>query len=385
MAVVALAAMALVPSPSRAAYPWRGVLLDESRHFFGKETVKRILDRMAQDRLNVFHWHLTDDQGWRIEIKRYPNLTRRGAQRKLVKDWKPQPFWYDERTEGTYGPYFYTQDEVREIVSYAKERGIRVVPEIEMPGHSLAALASYPHLCCFPEMVRGSETFLHPSFRTPGRNMRTYCIGSDETVRFLEGVLDEVCELFPDEVVHIGGDEAPKGNWAECPKCQARMRQLGLKDESALQGWLMNHFIEYLAKKGKKAMGWEEMLIGKPDPRHVVVQCWHGPERARKALEAGYDVVMSPPKFCYFDFSQGIAGDKFVYNRRKVTKEDVARFDPADGIPDELQGRILGAESCNWTEGTATSEALEWKMWPRTSIFARRLLELTPIQKQGEK
>ena len=361
--------------PAAGTYPWRGVHLDESRHFFGKETVKRLLDRMAKERLNVFHWHLTDDQGWRIEIKRYPNLTKRGAQRRLVKDWKPQPFWYDERTEGTYGPYFYTQDEVREIVAYAHARGIRVVPEIEMPGHSLAALASYPELCCFPEMVRDCETFLHPSFRTPGRNMRTYCIGSDETVRFLENVLDEVCELFPDDVIHIGGDEAPHGNWKECPKCQARMKAHGLADESVLQGWLMNHFIGYLDGKGGRTMGWEEILAGRPDQRKVIAQCWHGPERALKAVEAGYDVVMSPPKFCYFDFSQGVEGDTLVYNGKTVVSVDkVAAFDPADGIPAALRRHVLGAECCNWSEGTVSSEALERKIWPRAAVFAQRLL-----------
>ena len=355
-------------------YPWRGVLLDESRHFFGKETVKRLLDRMAAERLNVFHWHLTDDQGWRVEIKRYPNLTRRGAQRRLVKDWRPQPFWFDERTEGVYGPYFYTQENVREIVAYAHARGIKVVPEIEMPGHSLAALASYPSLCCFPEIVQNAETFLHPSFRAPGRNMRTYCIGSDETVRFLENVLDEVCELFPDDVVHIGGDEAPRGNWKECPKCQARMKAHGLPDEAALQGWLMNHFVEYLARKGRRTMGWEELLDGKPDPKKVIAQCWHGPERARKAVEAGYDVVMSPPRFCYFDFSQGVEGDDLVYNAKCVVSlEMIQAFNPVAEIPPALHARVLGAECCNWTEGTVSAAALERKMWPRTAAFAARL------------
>ena len=373
MQVCALLCAAAIAAPG--TYRWRGVHLDESRHFFGKEAVKRLLDRMAEERLNVFHWHLTDDQGWRIEIRKYPNLTKRGAQRKLVKDWKPQPFWHDERTEGIYGPYFYTQDDIREIVSYAHARGIRVMPEIEMPGHSLAALASYPELCCFPEMVRDCETFLHPSYKTPGRNMRTYCIGSDDVVRFLEDVLDEVCELFPDDVIHIGGDEAPQGNWKECPKCQARMKANGLADELALQGWLMNHFIDYLAKKGRRTMGWEEMLAGKPDPKNVIAQCWHGPDRALKVVEAGYDAVMSPPRFCYFDYSQGIEGDNVVYNNKTVVSaEKVASFDPVAGIPEALHSRVLGAECCNWSEATVSPEWLERKLWPRTSVFAQRLL-----------
>ena len=272
------------------------------------------------------------------------------------------------------GRIFYTQEDIREIVSYAHARGIKVVPEIEMPGHSLAALASYPELCCFPEMVQDSETFLHPSFRAPGRNMRTYCIGSDETVRFLENVLDEVCELFPDDVVHIGGDEAPQGNWRECPKCQARMKANGLPDEAALQGWLMNHFVGYLAGKGRRTMGWEEMLEGKPEPGNVIAQCWHGPERARKAVEAGYDVVMSPPRFCYFDFSQGVEGDELIYNsRRVVSLEMIKAFNPVAGIPQALHARVLGAECCNWTEATVSAESLERKMWPRTAAFAERL------------
>ena len=345
--------------------------------------MKHLLDRMAEEKLNVFHWHLTDDQGWRLEIKKYPNLTVRGAQRKLVKNWSPQPVWYDAKTEGTYGPYFYTRADVAEIVAYAKERGIEVVPEIEMPGHSLAALASYPELCCFPEEVKGNETFLHPSFRKPGKNMRTYCIGSDETLRFLEGVLDEVCEMFPGKVVHIGGDEAPHGNWEVCPKCQARMKAEGLKTPAELQGWMMNHFVRYLAKKGKTAMGWEEILAGKPDPKDVIAQCWHGPSGTKKAVEAGYRVVLSPPEYCYFDFSQGCYGDKNRYNGPGASYAKVKSFNPMAGIPEANRAQVLGAECCNWSELTVTPEELEAKIWPRATALAgvlspRPKLELPP-------
>lgn len=371
--VAVCAACAMAGDAQGARYAWRGLHLDESRHFFGKEVVKTVLDRMALDGYNVFHWHLVDDQGWRIEIKRYPNLTKRGAQRKLVADWKPQPCWYDERTEGTYGPYFYTQDEIRDVVAYAKARGIRVVPEIEMPGHSLAALASYPENCCFPEMVRDNQTFLHPSFKTPGKNMRTYCIGRDETLRFLENILDEVCALFPDDIVHIGGDEAPHGNWDLCPKCQARMKREGLADARALQGWMMNHFINYLSAKGKRVMGWEEIVFGKPDPKKVIAQCWHKPADAIKVMEAGYDVVMSPPSALYFDMSPQIAGDTMKYNGKTIGAEKLRTFDPAEGVPVALRRHILGAECCNWTECTPNADWLLRKIWPRATALAEAL------------
>ena len=355
-------------------YAWRGLHLDESRHFFGKETVKKVLDRMQKEGFNVFHWHLTDDHGWRIPIRKYPELTDRGAQRKLVKDWKPQPYWFDARTEGTYGPYFYTREDIREIVAYARERGIRVVPEVDMPGHSLAALACYPDLCCFPEEVRGDETFLHPTFLAPGRNKRTYCLGNDKVQAFLRDVLDEVCELFPDEVVHIGGDEAPTTNWKECPKCQARMKALGLKDEKALQGWFMNRMIEHLAKRGKRAMGWEEITMGRPDPKTVIAQCWHNPKTATEVMSAGYEAVLSPTAYCYLDFAQGIPGDPLPYfGKSVITLEKAKAFDPMRDIPEELRGRVLGGECCNWTECTVTPEALERKMWPRAAAIAAAL------------
>jgi len=368
--------LALGLSAATPKYAWRGMHLDEARHFFGKETVKKFLDRMAQDGFNVFHWHLTDDQGWRVQIDKYPNLTVRGAQRELVADWRPHPCWFDERTSGTYGPYFYTKADIREIVAYAKERGIRVVPEFDIPGHSLAALASYPHLCCFPEMVKDQRTFMHPGFSTPGKNMRTYCLGSDEAVKFLEGVFDEVCALFPDEVIHLGGDEAPQGNWKLCPKCQARMKALGLKNESELQGWFVNHFIDYVCAKGKRAMGWKEITIGKADPKKVIAQVWHEPEGAVELARAGYDIVMSPSHYCYLDNSPGIPGDTMKYFlKRIVSLEKVKSFDPIalSRVPPELQHHILGGECCNWTECTPNADQLFRKAWPRATAFAERL------------
>lgn len=373
--LASLCGLSAQDGPDGGRYPWRGVMLDEARHFFGKETVRMVLDLMATEGYNVFHWHLTDDQGWRIEIRRYPNLTKRGAVRELSKDWSPQPFWYDDRTEGDYGPYFYTREDIREIVAYAHSKGIRIVPEIEMPSHSLAALASYPEHCCFPEMVRGNRRFLHPSYRVPGRNMRTYCIGSDETVAFLENVLDEVCELFPDDVVHIGGDEAPQGNWLECPRCQARMKAQGLKNGQELQGWLMARIVAHLARKGKRTMGWEELAFAKVDPKDVILQCWHGPETARKAVAAGYDVVMSPPDYCYFDFSQGNADDGLVYNGpgRVVSVGKIRSYDPVAGLEPEQRRHVLGVECCNWTEATTTTATLVRKLWPRAKALAEVL------------
>ena len=356
------------------AFPWRGVHVDEARHFFGKAAIQRVIDRMQKAKLNVLHWHLTDDQGWRLEIKRHPELTRIGSRRQIACKRSREWSFADEVDHGEYGPFFYTQEDVREIVEYARVRGITIVPEIEMPGHSLAALASCPELHCFPEMVRGHKTMIPPRFGTEKKTIRTYCIGNDRTVAFLQDVLDEVCGLFPGKVIHIGGDEAPTSSWAQCPKCHARMEKEGLKDPRQLQGWLMNRFIDYLHRKGKVAMGWEEILIGKPDPKKVIVQCWHKPVDTLRAVEAGYRVVLSPPDCLYFDFSQGLKGDRHFYTDGPVVKlETVRGFTPLAGIPECRHAQVLGAECCNWSERTFTPEALEWKMWPRAAALAEVL------------
>ena len=356
------------------SYSWRGVHIDEARHFFGKAAVMRIIDGMAELNLNVLHWHLVDDQGWRLEIKRYPNLTKVGSVRKIKCKSSPEWTQCDQVDHGTYGPFFYTQGEIREVVAYATAHGVTIVPEIEMPGHSLAANASYPEHFCFPELVCGHETLIPP--RSEQKTIRTCCIGNDATVRFLEGILDEVCEIFPGRVIHIGGDEAPTSSWKKCPKCRARMKNENLKTPRDLQGWLMNHFIDYLSKKGRITMGWEEILCGNPDPKNVIAQCWHGPEQVLNALKRGYKVVLSPPRYLYFDYRQGLKDDSYMYNAGPVvTLQRVREFDPLAGIPEIYHKQILGAECCNWSEKTFTPEELEFKLWPRARVMAEILNE----------
>ena len=228
-------------------FPWRGLLLDESRHFFGKEFVKQTIDRLAAYKLNTLHWHLTDDQGWRIEIKKYPLLTGIGA-------WRDQT----ERDGKRYGG-FYTQDEIREIVAYAAQRHVTIVPEIEMPGHSLAALASYPQFSC-----RGGPLKVLTVF---GISQDVYCAGNDATFAFLDDVLDEVIGLFPSTFIHVGGDECPKDRWKKCPKCQARIKAEGLKNEDELQSYFIRRIEEHVASKGRRLIGWDEILEGGLRPR----------------------------------------------------------------------------------------------------------------------
>ena len=336
---------------------WRGLHLDEARHFFGKATVKKVLDRMAANGLNVFHWHLVDDQGWRIEIDRYPNLVKRGAVRRIIprKD-SPQPYWKEKTETGTYGPYYYTKADIREVVEYAHKLGIKVVPEIEIPGHETAACASYPFLSCFPESLEGEDTFMHPSWRTKAVGKRVFCLGKDTTYRFLEGVLDEVCELFPDEYIHLGGDETPIWNWKACTNCQERIASLGLKDEHALKHRAMRYFAEYVIAKGKRPVMWDD-VTGGDLPKQTVVMIWHEPEDAVKAIECGHDVVMTPYRFCYLDHAENPSVEK------------VGSFDPLAAVPEAIRTHVLGAQCCNWTEGTLDEADLLSKILPRAMWF----------------
>ena len=378
------------------AYSWRGLHFDDCRHFFGKEVVKRTLDLMAKYKFNVFHWHLTDDQGWRLQIDRYPRLTEVGAVRPTSPRKGVVPKG-DDLTDlsvydgKAYGPHFYAKDDVREIVAYAAERHIAVVPEIELPGHAKAALAAYPEFSC-----RGDA--LEP--KTPwckwGVSDDIYCAGNEGTVKFLENILDEVCELFPGEVVHIGGDEAPKKRWQSCPKCQAKIKALGLKDEQALQGWMVKHFTEYLAAKGKRVIGWDEILDCGTLPKNAMVQTWRGwrtAEDAVAAVTAGHDVVMSPNRICYLDYWQGLDPKVDPYDyigavtsvrtngwvaSRAVTLKTAFGFDPRTGIPAEMRAHVLGGQGNNWSEYTWAGDDLEWKMWPRALGLAEALWTADP-------
>lgn len=379
LAPIALSALALaVASPCAAEpYAWRGLMLDESRHFFGKDAVKRILDRMSKENYNYFHWHLTDHQGWRLQIRRYPELTDIASVRDVAE-------WKNLRTEGwldpdreKYGPYFYTQEDVREIVAFAAERGITVVPEIEIPGHCRALLKARPAMQCenVSEKLDMSEL---------GYRCAVVCAGSDETVKFFENVLDEVCELFLSPIIHLGGDEVHTDFWESCPKCQARIAKEGLSCEKSLKGWLMRHFESYLASKGRRTGGWDEVAEDGLST-NALVFCWHVGDTARKVAEAGYEVVMCPEEYCYFDFQQGL-DDGYVYHPRgykvfpALTVEKVGSFKPIAGIPDKLKCKVIGAQANNWTELTLDEKTLVWKIWPRATALAKVLSD----RKEGD-
>ena len=347
-------------------FRWRGAHLDESRHFFGKEVVKRILDRMAAFKLNVFHWHLVDSHGWRVPVPGYPDLTVRGAVRPRP-DWDPNV--RDGEAGGEYGPFAYTRRDLEEIVAYAAARHIRIVPEIEIPGHSRAVVLCYPSFSCLDQ-----ETFMDMIRRVPEVDRAAaLCLGNDEVIRFLEAVLDEICDIFPGTVIHIGGDECLRDNWKGCPKCQARMTALGLGSESELQAWATRHFTGYLAAKGRRAMGWDEILDGGL-AEGALVMSWRGTEGGIAAAKAGHEVVMCPHEKCYLDYPTGEPDDACPYpgfcRNARLPLEKVYSLDPLEGIPESQRKFIIGTQSLNWTESTWCESDLFYKMWPRTCANA---------------
>ena len=358
-------------------YPWRGLHLDECRHFFGKETVKSILDLMARYKLNKFHWHLTEDQGWRLDVPGYPELVKYGASRPAsvmhgVKAFRGSKEDADKLNGVKYGPYFYTESDLREIVAYAAARHIQVVPEIELPGHVYAALAAYPQFACNPDNL---------SERTPrlvwGIEKDVLCLGNDAAIKFMEDVVDWVCKVFPGDVVHIGGDECPQVRWQKCPKCQERIRKEGLGDHHGLQPWITRHFVKFLEARGKRALGWDEYLLGDV-PKSAIGMSWResrsgaGHELVSGAAAAirGHDVVMTPCSYCYLDYGQGLKEDPFFYIGGRVTLERCYSFDPCAGVPENAKAHILGGQGNNWTEYTWNEYDLAWKMWPRMLALA---------------
>ena len=363
-------------------YPWRGILVDDCRHFFGKEAVKKTIDTMSFHKFNVLHWHLTDDQGWRFDVPGYPELVKYGA----VRSASPLHGKHPHIDAGAkpagqldgkvYGPFFYTEDDIREIVAYAAERHVRVVPEIELPGHFQAVLAAYPEFACIPENVSDRDPLA-----VWGISKDVMCLGNDKAVKFMEDVLDYVCRIFPGDVIHIGGDECPQVRWRTCPKCQARIKAEGLGDEKGLQPWATRHFVKFLAERGKRVIGWDEYLLG-DIPASAIGMSWRmnsgggaGHERVGPAAAAakGHDVVMTPTAFCYLDYGQGLAEDPFDYIGGSIPLSTVYRFDPCAGIPEEHRPHILGGQGNNWSEYTWNIYDLEWKMWPRACAIAEVL------------
>lgn len=342
-------------------FPWRGVMLDEARHFFGKETVLRLLETMAAYKLNVLHWHLTDDQGWRLPVPGYPELTR------TVRPVENRRNFRDVVT-GIVPSEAYTADEIREIVRRAAELHIRIVPEVDMPGHSAAVLSVEHELGCFPpqEFAGGG----------PADKVRNVlCPGRDAVLRFYEDVLDAVCELFPDPVIHLGGDECDRSNWKRCASCQSRMKKEGLKDVAELQVWFTGHFCRYLANKGRRLLGWDEIAEGGL-PSSAMVMSWRGMSTGIAAAKNGQDVVMTPNEYCYFDYDPCITGDPMAYNFNWAVPLPLVKvygFDPLKGIPAECHSYVLGGQCNNWTEMTCAANELEWKIWPRGLAMAEVL------------
>jgi hexosaminidase len=344
-------------------FSWRGMHLDVSRHFFTVEFVKKYIDLIAMHKMNVFHWHLTDDNGWRIEIKKYPKLTEVAAWRVDREDmpWRevspPEP-----GEKATYGG-FYTQDEIREVIAYAAERYVQVVPEIEMPGHTSEIFAAYPELSC-----RGEKLYVQPGSYWP--NIDIFCAGKEETFEFIENVLLEVMELFPSEYVHIGGDEADKTRWKECRLCQKRIKEKGLKDEHELQSWFVKRVEKFLNVHGKKLIGWDEILEGGLAPEATVMS-WRGFQGGIDAATLGHDVVMCPTSYCYFDYYQADPEFEPEAIGGLITLKKVYSFEP---IPLELSAHqakhILGAQGNVWTEYISTPQHAEYMAVPRMTALA---------------
>lgn len=336
-------------------FPWRGFMLDVSRHFFNKDEIKRVLDLMALHKLNTFHWHLTDDQGWRIEIKHYPLLTQVGAWRKGMGYGLDPKQSTAFGPDGRYGGY-YTQQDVREIVAYALARNITIVPEIEMPGHSSAALLAYPELTCLgrPDLTRPADV---------------YCAGREETFQFIGNILEEVCSLFPGQYIHIGGDEVSKHYWRNCPLCQARMNQEGLKTPEELQSYFLHRVEKLLASKGRRAIGWSEIQQGGL-PENTAVMDWIG--GGAEAARAGHPVVMSPNTYCYFDYYQSRdRTDEPPASGAYLPLEKVYSFEPLpEGLDAQNRTNILGAQANLWTEFIPSLKQVEYMMFPRLCALA---------------
>lgn len=340
-------------------FAYRGIMLDISRHFRDKEFICKQIDAMAEYRLNRLHLHLTDDAGWRIEIKAYPRLTEYAAWRKGAswKEWRQGGRKYLQRDEEGAQGGFLTQDDAREIVAYAAARHITVIPEIEMPGHSAEVLAAYPELAC-----------LTPDGQ-PAIRFSDLCPGNEATYSFLETVLGEILEIFPSQYIHVGGDEASKRNWTDCPRCQALMEQEGLQSTDELQSYLIARIERFLNAKGRSLLGWDEILEGGLAP-NATVMSWRGTEGGIKAASMGHDVVMTPGAWCYLDKYQDAQFKEPEAIGGYLPLEKVYSYDPLTGIPENAQNHVLGVQGNLWHEYIPTPEHTEYMLWPRALAIA---------------
>jgi hexosaminidase len=351
-----------IPLPAVAIYDhprfsWRGVMLDVGRYYYSIDFLKKFLDYMAIHKLNTFHWHLTEDHGWRIEIKQYPRLTQVGA-------WRSGTQF--DRTQANNIPHggYYTQEQVKELVAYAADRYITIVPEIEMPGHSLAALVSYPELSC-----TGGP------FQMPVKwNIQkdVYCAGNEKTFEFLENVLTEITTLFPSPIIHIGGDECPKDRWKNCPKCQARIKALGLKDEFELQSYFIHRIEKFLLTKNRNIIGWDEILEGGLAP-NASVMSWRGTKGGIEAAKQKHNVVMTPSEYYYLDYYQGepYLEPIAIGNGGMITLKKVYDYEPVSNelTPNEAK-YITGVQGNVWSEFIHSPEKVEYMLYPRAAALA---------------
>ena len=339
-------------------FAYRGMHLDCCLHFFEMDFLKRYIDLMALHKVNRFHWHLTEDQGWRLEIKKYPLLTEKGQWRKETVIGSLKSGVYDGIPHGGY----YSQEEVRELVQYAAERYVTIIPEIEMPGHALAAISCYPELSC------GLEDHYETATKW-GVFKQVFC-PKEETFKFLEDVMDEVFELFPSTLVHIGGDECPKASWKQCPHCQALIRKLGLKDEFELQSWFITRMEKYINAKGHEIIGWDEILQGGLAP-NAKVMSWLGEEGGIKAAQQHHEVVMAPyPKY-YLDYWQADPDSEPLAMDGPTLLRTMYEYEPVPAVLTAEEARyIIGVEGCVWTEYMPTPARVEYMAWPRMCAIA---------------
>ena len=345
-------------------FGYRGMHLDVSRHFFGVDVVKRYLDIMEMHKMNTLHWHLTDDQGWRVEIKKYPELTEKGSVRKgtvVLKNW--------EQLDGKpYGGY-YTQEQIREVVAYAAGKGITIIPEIDLPGHMLAALTAFPELGC-----TGGPYDLWCRW---GVSEDVLCVGKEETFRFIEGVLDEIIELFPSKYIHIGGDECPKISWEKCPVCQAKIKELGIKGdehhsaEHYLQSYTISRVEKYLNERGRSIIGWDEILEGGLAP-NATVMSWRGSAGGEEAVRQGHDAIMVPNSHFYFDYYQSLDVDNEPFGIGGYIPVDlVYSYEPyTEKMTEEERSHILGIQANIWTEYIKTEDHLQYMLLPRMTALS---------------
>ncbi|SMO65829.1 beta-N-acetylhexosaminidase [Solitalea koreensis] len=347
-----------VPCVEIVDYPrfgWRGLMLDVSRHFFPKEYVKKYIDQMVKYKFNVFHWHLTDDQGWRIEIKSFPKLTQVGAWRvPRSGEWRsnaaPEP-----GEANTYGG-FYTQEDIKEVVAYAAERHVTILPEIDVPGHSMAALTAYPELSCFggPFTVNVGNKFYK-------QQENSLCPGNECSFEFMDSVITEVARLFPGTYIHIGGDECYKGFWEKCPKCKARMKTDSIASLAELQSYFIHRMEQIVISKGKRMIGWDEILEGGLAPEATVMS-WRGMQGGIEAAQMGHQVIMTPDKFCYLDLYQGDPiVEPYTYSSCRLSSS--YSFEP---VPPNVDPKfILGGQGNLWTEAVPNTRHAEYMTWPR--------------------